>query len=387
MNPKSRHSLILGCLLFFSLPGMPQAHLSLSDLPSVIIHLGEAKTALASCPFRNFEVIDQRADTARIGIHNYVPDIGNSRNRQLVFRQPAAREIAEWLNAHFTRPGAPFTGLIVLRNLWLSDANYLREDRIKNPDILYDRTHIRLKAEIYAVQDSAYIPIMRFDTLQTYRRNNQYNNINTYYYLWDRDLTDLLDNMIDSVSTVTPPRAETGRRIHLDDIHRFNHSRFDVPITQSATLNPGVYANFEEFRSNKPSNRNCEIRMEKKNRMLYIKDAGGASYYSHDAWGYCDGDNVYVMRDGILLPMWKEGGGYYFLGQAHKERSSPDNPEAPFHDLHLAERLNDSAREGNYPNASAPEPGLGHNLYSGNSRYAVQLQRIYTIDMDSGKIY
>jgi hypothetical protein len=126
--------------------------------------------------------------------------------------------------------------------------------------------------------------------------------------------------------------------------------------------------------------------MEKKNRTLYVKDAAGGSYYSHDAWGYCDGNDIYIMRDGVLLPVWKEGNSFYFLGQAYKERSmprpTPDDPSP----LSLRQRFDDSVRDGT-PADAAPDPGYNRNYYSGNSRYAVQLQRIYTIDMDSGKIY
>ena len=386
MNPSIKYTISFGCFWLFALNGMTQTRLSLSGLPSVTIHLEDPKTPPIPGPFRNFQVIDERADTSRVGIHTYVPDIGNSRNRQLVLQRPAAGEIAAWLNDHFGHPDAPYSALIVLRNLWLSDANYLREDRLKNPDLLYDRTHIRLKAEIYAIQDSGYIPILRFDTLQTYRRNNQYNNINSYYSLWDRDLTAVLCDMVDSLSAITPARAEKGRRIPLSDIRRFNRSRFDAPITAAAALHTGVYANFEEFRTNAPSIINYEIRMEKKNRTLYVKDAAGGSYYSHDAWGYCDGNDIYIMRDGVLLPVWKEGNSFYFLGQAYKERSVPrPTPNDPF-PLSLKQRLDDSVRDGT-PTDAAPDPGYNRNYYSGNSRYAVQLQRIYTIDMDSGKIY
>ena len=380
-----KYSISVVVFLLLSRPGMTQSHVSLSGLPAVTIHLKKTDGISSPGPFRHFEVIDERPDTARIGIHTFVPDLGNSRNRQLVFQQPAGSEIAAWLNDQFARPDAPYTALIVLRNLWLSDANYLREDRIKNPEIIYDRTHIRLRAEIYAIKDSEYIPILRFDTLQSYKRSNPYNNLATYYSLWDRDLSAVLSDMVDSISAITSSRADRGRRIRLDDITRFNRSRFDAPITGAGTLVAGVYANFEEFRTNKPSIENYEIRMEKKDRTLYLKDAGGNSYYSHDAWGYCDGNNIYIMRNGILLPVWREGNGFYFLGQTYKERSMPDTSPNP--DPHLAQRLNDNARDDQYPAQQAPDPSYNRNFYSGSSRYAVQLLRIYTIDMDSGNIY
>ena len=63
---------------------------------------------------------------------------------------------------------------------------------------------------------------------------------------------------------------------------------------------------------------------------LYLKEAGGPSYYSHNAWGYCDGQNVYVMKDGMLNPAWSEGKAWYLMGLARiEDASSPARPSVP----------------------------------------------------------
>jgi hypothetical protein len=286
-------------------------------------------------------IIDRRQDTGRLGIHNENVTFGKPENVQMVLNKGVgvSADLAAWLNEHFARPGVPYTAFIVLRALWLSDANYLRNERINDPGILYDRTHIQLKAEIYAVRDDGtYIPILRFDSIHTYKRHNPYKSLTSYYTRWENDLSDMLVNMIDSASELTAAKSEKGPRLHLEDILRFNRSRFDAPVTDSAPLNPGVYANFEEFRKNAPSIRTSDVRMEQKVRVLYIKDATGSFQYSHDAWGYCDGRNIYIMRDGILLPVWKEENAFYFT---------------------------------NFTTSAS----------------AFLQRRIYTIDMDSGRIY
>jgi hypothetical protein len=359
----------------------------LAELPRVTIHLKESGPAFPSA-FNHFEVIDDRADTARIGIHTFVPSIlGHSRNRQLVFSQPAAAEIAGFLNKYYNRPDAQWSALIVLRNLWLSDANYLREEKVRDPNVLSHRTHIRLKAEIYACRDSVYIPIMRFDTLQTYKRSNQYNNWNSYYSLWENDLTAVLGEMTDSLSGLTGARVETGRRLQWADILQFNESRFQPAIAASNVLTTGVYASFQEFRDNAPSIRHFEIQQENGDHLLYINDATGASQYSHDAWGYCDGKTIFIMRDGKLYPLWKEGKTFYFFSQAYKEHTgvgvplyTPGSPAAV---------------------SGAPVVGAGGKVLGGLrvasgtpaviavpiTRVGTNAQRIYTVDMDSGTIY
>src|SRR5882724_3250403 len=115
--------------------------------------------------FSHFDVIDERPDTSRIGIHADTYRSGNSHNRQLVFARPAAEEIANYLNTRFTQPEAPCTALVVLRLLWLTDPNYSRDDMLKDPERRLDKSKIRLRAEIYAVKDNVYVPLLRYDSL------------------------------------------------------------------------------------------------------------------------------------------------------------------------------------------------------------------------------
>jgi len=97
----------------------PQQDL-LSALPSVTISIKASRDlihASANSLFSHFEVIDERPDTARIGVHTNMKTFRRPYDRQLVFDRPAALAVAAWLNNHFSRPGAPYTALIVLRSL------------------------------------------------------------------------------------------------------------------------------------------------------------------------------------------------------------------------------------------------------------------------------
>src|SRR5882757_4202456 len=109
----------------------------LSVLKTITIELsdpGNSSPSGRASLFNHFEVIDERPDTARIGLHAERFKAAGSRNRQLIFNKPAGREIEAFLNARFARPGAPCTALVVIRTLWLSDANNLREEIVKNPE-------------------------------------------------------------------------------------------------------------------------------------------------------------------------------------------------------------------------------------------------------------
>ena len=258
--------------------------------------------------FSHFEVLDERVDTGRIGIHTCIPDFGRNHDRQLVFGHSAAAEIAGYLNQRFTQPQSPYTALVILRTLWLSDAAYPRAELRRNPERRLERTHIRLKAEIYAIRDGHYIPLLRFDTLQIALKKRILSERSPYYE-WGQNLSLLMDNLADSARRLTQEKEDDNRWVDLADIRQFNDSRFYAPIGDTEPAR-GVYANFEEFRNNTPSIQDFEIKTENHERLLYIRESGTA-YYSHEAWGYCDGKTIYIMRDGVLYPACKEGKAFY----------------------------------------------------------------------------
>ena len=340
----------------------------LSALPSVTIRIrashDPAHTANSSL-FSHFEVIDERPDTARIGVHTNMKTFRRPYDRQLVFDQPAAPAVAAWLNSHFSRPGAPYTALIVLRALWLSDARYIREDLVRDPDRRFEKTHIRLKAEVYAVKDNRYLPVIRFDTLQATKKMTYYASLQAPYSDWGNNLASILADLADSSSSVTARRQDGDRRISLEDILLFNTSRFRAPIGTDTTLTRGVYNSFEEFRNNAPSIRDFEVKVEDDRRILYTREAGN-SYYTHDAWGYCDGKDVYIMRDGILYSAWREGKAFYFYRD-------------------IISRVNPPAAEKNPATEGISGATTGDSVTGRHADY--KRRYVYSVDMDNGTVY
>jgi hypothetical protein len=323
--------------------------------------------------FNHFEVIDERVDTARIGIRARTGLFSHNHDRQLVFVRPAATEIAGYLNANFSRQGAPFTALLVLRTLWLSDANYTKEDLLQDPDKKSDKFQIRLKAEIYAGKDSLYVPVYRYDTVVT-RKTHDYDFPQSSYPILEDELSNLFNDLADTASLVAERKAGNGRKVSREQIREFNQSRFSLPMDSLKVYSAGVYATFEEFRNNAPSIHDFEIKTEGKEMLLYIKDAAGTSYFSHDAWGYSDGTSLYIMKNGILWPAWKEGRAIYFYGPAYKITPNPNYPDYP-----------------GTPGTSIP----GGSMVRGTPGFYIPpsstiekaVKCIYTVDMDTGELY
>jgi hypothetical protein len=347
-----------------------KASVSALKRTTILLHTSPGN-AVYPGQFNHFEVIDERVDTARIGVRARTGLFSHNHDRQLVFVRPAATEIAGYLDVHFGRQEAPFTALLVLRTLWLSDANYTKEDLHQDPEKKSDKFQIRLKAEIYAGKDSLFTPIFRYDTLLTGKAPD-------YTFLQsslEADLSNLFDDLADSASLVAGRKTANGRKVTREQIREFNQSRFSLPMDSVKVYAAGVYATFEEFRNNAPSIHDFEIKTEGKETLLYIKDATGTSSYSHDAWGYSDGTSLYIMKNGILWPTWKEGRAIYFYGPAYK--ISPNPAADPY-----------------YPGT----PGFtspGGAMFRGTPGYYVppsstiekEVKCIYTVDMDTGELY
>ena len=355
---------------------------SMSTISRNTVRLHSSGEAFYPRLFNHFEVIDERADTARIGIRANTGLFNRNRDRQLVFGKPAAAEIAEYLNGHFSRPGAPYTALVILRTLWLTDANYIREDLVKDPDKREEKYRFRLKAEVYARRDSLYMPVFRYDTLLTMksldyfsRPQTPFTTLQSPYAGFEDNLSGLFNDLADSASVVTGRKAGNGRLISREEIRAFNRSRFTMPVDTGTIYAAGVYTSFEEYRDNAPSIHDFEIKTEKKNLLLYIKDATGVSYYSHNAWGYSDGVSLFIMRDGFLWPAWKEGKAIYFYSYSDKIKTVMHQDYYP-----------------GTPGISSPSGAVVRSAAPGYSAPYPTTEKervkcIYSVDMDSGEIY
>lgn len=320
-------------------------------------------------PFHHFEILDERPDTLRIGAHTGAGLFGKG-NRQLGFAGQTSWELANYLDVRFSRPQGPFTALIALRNLWFSDATYTLADLSKDTSASHVKIRIRLKAEVYAEKDGIYTPLFRLNSIGESQSGS--------YLSIGQDLGGMLDDLADSAAILIDRKGMGGRHLSRDDIRQFNRSRFDLVIYTDTALVSGVYLSFEEFRNNAPSIRNFEVLpntqedKDNKNLLLYLKGSGNESIYTRDAWGYCDGMTVYVMKDGVLVPTWREGKAYYLLGLAEEidiKKNRLGWLDAPY------------TMDATSPGTTTMNPG------GGTTDPKLTLKHVFAVDMDTGKLY
>jgi hypothetical protein len=246
--------------------------------------------------FQQISVMDARPDTCRIGI------VRTSRTGQneLRFHSPVSEQLTGYLNAAYSKPAGRYQLLVVLKDLWIAF-----------PDSFEVKSHfelnIRFRVEAYVKAGDGYGPLMRFDTTLTRLRGLVVSSLATDV------LRDLFDYFMGQVATTDLGRER--RLVTYQQIDSFNRARFAYPMDTATRLVKGVYATVDEFRNNAPSILNYTVDNDPSGKpQLNVADESGQLYFNHTAWGFCDSNQVYVMMDGNLFPVFTVGHQFYVMG-------------------------------------------------------------------------
>gem|GEM_PF-963021 len=299
---------------FFALNVRPQAVDSVQLLirkkcRTVHIGLPEDARMAAGYPviFNQIQVVDLRSDTSRAGIVR--PDNGGQ--QEVVFRASTAKVLSSYLNFNYSRPNGKRSLLVVVKDLWLSTSMDSMSERYDKRDH-FERTlvwNIAFRLEGYLQQEAGYIPLAYLDTLV----------VSQGYHSASRlagELPGLFSVFMEKLAA-TDQDAVTRRRrmISFSQIDSFSRVRFNYPMDTATRFVKGVYANVEDFKNNRPSITDYVLTKDRSSNLeLNIRDGDGKLYYTHTAWGVCDGKGVYVMMDGNLFPVVNVHHQFYILG-------------------------------------------------------------------------
>jgi hypothetical protein len=192
--------------------------------------------------FSNFEVIDLRQDTSRLGFF-----ITSNYRREFIFKESASSTLADFLNS-YVRPGGTKSFLIVLKKLWLYDTVVET-----GTSALTERGgRIEFRGEVFLKSDNGYRPYTYLDTVIASPNSVKEMAI----YRLPNLLFDFLEKII-----LTDETAALKRNIFftIDELTALNKKRYNYPMDTATVLQSGVYASIEEFRNNRPSITNYEI--------------------------------------------------------------------------------------------------------------------------------
>ena len=233
--------------------------------------------------FSNFEVVDFRSDTTRIGFW-----CANKTRREILFNNGATNTFAGYLNTVYADPSARQSFLIIIKKLWLYDT--LKVHGLGVGRIIF-------RAEAFLQSNGGLMPYAYLDTV-----------VASHISVLDMGgfkMVHLLNALVDKITqTDEAAIVQRNRVFSLQQLDSMNKRKFCYPMDTALVLNPGVYASIEEFRNNQPSISHYDIQPDENGLpQLYLKDEQGNSYYSRKMWGYCDGKNCFVMMNGNLFPV------------------------------------------------------------------------------------
>ena len=254
--------------------------------------------------FSHFEVVDLRQDTSRLGFY-----ITSNYRRQFVFKESVSNTVLDFFN-DYVQPGGTRSFLILIKKFWLYDNI---PSTGKSPDGARGG-RIEFRGEAFLQTDAGYLPFAFLDTVIISPRSVK--DMSLFR------LPDLLFNFLQKIAFTDETLLNRKSSFTLNELELLNKKRFDYPMDTAQVLQNGVYANVEEFRNNRPSMSNYEIRSDENGlTQIYLKDEKGQSYFSRKIWGYCDGKQCYTMMDGNLFPVLSVNHAFYVFGSREYQMS------------------------------------------------------------------
>jgi hypothetical protein len=249
--------------------------------------------------FNSIRVVDLRRDTSRAGL------VSNGRNAQdeVRFPSPAADQLKRYLDAGYASPKGGQSLLVVIKDLWIADPKSIHY-------LTRPAWNVNFLLEAYLDEKDGYKPLAYMDTTLHELKGSSLQDA----VAWG--LPELMDIFMDKVAAYDQAGGwEEKRTVSYEQIDSFNRARFDYAMDTVTRPIKGVYRNVEEFKNNAPSISQYELSKDKSGNLeVRVRDENGQLYFTRTVWGCCDGQQVYMMMDGNLFPVFDVQHQFYVLG-------------------------------------------------------------------------
>ncbi len=273
-----------------------------------------------SIPIHSISIVDARPDSSAIGLYqlfdlqpSFIATSGS-------FRAKSEQYIKKYVHCSISDS---FSVVMVFKKFWIStDAHKL--DSLKLQDIEDDTSrglNVNLFAniEFYLFKDSSYYALYRFDSVFSAHIKAPINiardEQNSYAALMVRDALETSLSKLSTINREWNTIVSSKRKFIWHDIESHEHQMFEIPVLKDASLVPGVYMTFEEFKSNSPSITEFEITKDKFNDFIYVKQSDGRQKSLMNVWGYCDSSNqVFVQSNHNYFKLQRRQNAFYIYG-------------------------------------------------------------------------
>jgi hypothetical protein len=311
-------------------------------------------------------VVDERPDKMAIGL-----TMASHRPVFVIARGDLSDDAQLFLNStiHFSKSDS-FSVVMVIKKFWVtSNLDNEIEREIQNTGVDTSTRKISsllARIEFYLKKGPDHFILYRFDT--TITRNLYVANdasalveqglISSLYKLKE------MDSKFQSIS-------KTKRKFSMEEIEVHVRKQFDMPVLRDSVLNRGVYFSFDEFKNNSPGLKDFEVEKDKLIDLIFIKQANGTQVPVREAWGYCDGKDLYVKSMDNYFLLQREGNAFYVYG-AKEFKHKKIAREFP--------KSNDSA------SANNEMVNYKNGLQKTSKRHLSLELKGYELDLDNGEL-
>ena len=299
--------------LVFNKSKYPQKNISLVPKPGIRLEF----------PFlEKIEVVDARSDSTCIGFRTRSTE---KNNQILQFSKGLKAEFEFFFRKmiKFNPDTNAATAILVVRNYWINEFDVDENDNDKfteNRSGKYAarKTALRATFDFYFAKNDAYYVAYRFDTLAS-----AFLNIKEFS---ENYLENILQNSISRLQLIDPTtHVINKRKFTRGELEAYYRARWDKPILTDSELVRGVYKNFTEFLSNRPSIERFVVKKDKLVDILYVPLKNEEMTVARDVWGYCDGKKIFIKSGENYYLLVRVQNGFYFLGSKELIKTQDDS--------------------------------------------------------------
>ena len=352
--------LILICLLtFFCCFSQPARNAYFPYIKYDTIKFNSPKKITSTkAEISNIIVIDARFDSSSLGFYQT-----NGRNHySIVSGTGLPGQISNFLEKYLMAISNGINGVnivLVLKKLRLT--NECIEEEVEG---VHKKTPtgnwlkgVIAKFEFYCSYQDGYTPLYRYDSV--------FSGIsNIKDYAWEYLQYALTASVQKLIMADLNNLSSLRKKMSLQGIIDYNMQQFNIAIIGTNVYNKGVYKTFDEFKANSPSISNYVIRKDDLTETIFIKNENG-DYPIRDAWGYCDGTNLYIKSADNYFRLFKNQNTFLCYGAKDLSR-------------------NRYVKAGNIIMLGV----LGGGIGKGNKKVSYKIDRkLYQLDLETGEIY
>jgi hypothetical protein len=260
-------------------------------------------------PFSFIEVVDARPDSTKLGFQR---DRTFNACRIYCTKTSPAQEIQQWFNTYCKKnldSNSTNRLLVCIKKFWISDFD---KSELKTADKNQRFDNIYYKAEIYYKVGDQYYPVRRIDSVFAMKRRTQ--------FVPPTFVEQVFKYTVSLMQETDWAAMAKKRSVERQRIDSFNRS-IALPVLNDTGYRKGVFVTFAEFKNNRPSYTEFELKTGRLSDILYVTEADGKSYVKRDVWGFFDGKNLFIRMGINFFPLHRQNQTWEFFGTNNLEQN------------------------------------------------------------------